>query len=155
VRALADPVAAGRIAKRSGWYASPGHVPRFTPEQRAFFDELVPAQPGDLVPVGFAAAEQLVRRSKVVGVQAAFAARLGAGELVRVEEHLYGGSQIAEIRRRLEGTLGREGTITAARFRDLVGSSRKYAVQLLEYFDRIGITVRAGDERRLATKPVS
>ena len=110
MRALAAPVADGRIAKRSGWYASPGHVPRLTPEQRAFFDELVPAQAGDLVPVDFGPAEQAVRRSKIAGVQAAFDARLGTGELVRVGEHLYGGSQIAEIRHRLEGTLVSEGT---------------------------------------------
>lgn len=155
MRALAAPVADGRIAKRSGWYASPGHVPRLTPEQRAFFDELVTAQPGDLIPVEFASAEQAVRRSKIAGVQAAFDARLGTGELVRVGEHLYGGSQIAEIRHRLEGMLVAEGTITAARFRDLVGSSRKYAVPLLEYFDRIVVTLREGDVRRLAPKPAS
>jgi selenocysteine-specific elongation factor len=155
VRALVAPLADGRIAKRAGWYASPSHVPRVTPEQRSFFDELVPAQPGDLVPVDFASTGLVVRRSKVPGVQAAFDARLGTGELVRVGEHLYGGSQIAEIRRRLEGTLATEGALTAARFRDLVGSSRKYAVPLLEYFDRIGVTVRDGDQRRLAPKPES
>ena len=39
--------------------------------------------------------------------------------------------------------------ITAAIFRDLLGSSRKYTIALLEYFDREGITVRIGDARRL------
>ena len=39
--------------------------------------------------------------------------------------------------------------ITAATFRDLLGSSRKYTIALLEYFDREGITVRIGDARRL------
>ncbi len=120
-----------------------------------FFGELVPAVPGDLVPVGFLPAELTVRRSKILGVPAAFDARLATGELIRVGEHLYGGSQIAEIRGRLEGMLASEGTLTAARFRDLVGSSRKYAVPLLEYFDRIGVTVRDGDQRRPAPKPES
>jgi selenocysteine-specific elongation factor len=45
--------------------------------------------------------------------------------------------------------LSENGEITAATFRDLLGSSRKYTIALLEYFDREGITVRVGDARRL------
>lgn len=40
--------------------------------------------------------------------------------------------------------------ITVAEFRDLVGSSRKYVVPLLEYFDRKRLTRRVGDVRVLA-----
>jgi selenocysteine-specific elongation factor len=43
--------------------------------------------------------------------------------------------------------------ITAATFRDLLGSSRKYTIALLEHFDREGITVRIGDIRRLKSPP--
>jgi selenocysteine-specific elongation factor len=39
--------------------------------------------------------------------------------------------------------------MTAASFRDLIGSSRKYTIPLLEYFDREGLTIRIGDVRRL------
>lgn len=140
-------VAAGTLAKRAGWYATPGHVPRLSAEQRAFLDEQVPAEPGSLVPVQFAVVALAVRRSGVPGIQGAFDARLGHGALVRVGEHLYREAQIAEIRRRLEAALAAEGSLSAARFRDLVGTSRKYAVPLLEYFDRAGVTVRAGDVR--------
>jgi selenocysteine-specific elongation factor len=38
--------------------------------------------------------------------------------------------------------------LTVANFRDLTGASRKYAVPLLEHCDRVGWTVRVGDERR-------
>jgi selenocysteine-specific elongation factor len=41
------------------------------------------------------------------------------------------------------------GTITLARFRDLIGSSRKTAQLLLERFDADGVTRRVGDERVL------
>lgn len=41
------------------------------------------------------------------------------------------------------------GTITAARFRDATGLGRKRAIQLLEYFDRIGLLRRHGDLHRL------
>jgi selenocysteine-specific elongation factor len=45
--------------------------------------------------------------------------------------------------------LAENGEISAAAFRDLLGSSRKYTIALLEYFDRDGLTLRIGDVRRL------
>lgn len=45
-----------------------------------------------------------------------------------------------------------EGDITLASVRDATGSSRKYALPLLEYFDGKGITRRAGDRRILIKK---
>jgi selenocysteine-specific elongation factor len=41
------------------------------------------------------------------------------------------------------------GTLTAAAFRDRLANGRKVAIQILEFFDRAGITVRVGDERRV------
>jgi selenocysteine-specific elongation factor len=46
---------------------------------------------------------------------------------------------------------GSAGTLTAAAFRDRLGNGRKVAIQVLEFFDRAGITVRIGDERRVRT----
>jgi len=40
-------------------------------------------------------------------------------------------------------------TITLADFRDMLNTSRKYALAALEYFDRIKLTKKEGDERRL------
>jgi selenocysteine-specific elongation factor len=37
--------------------------------------------------------------------------------------------------------------IDVATFKDLAGVSRKYAIPLLEYFDRAQVTRRAGDKR--------
>jgi selenocysteine-specific elongation factor len=39
------------------------------------------------------------------------------------------------------------GTVDAKAVRDKFGSSRKYAIGLLEHLDAIGITKRVGDER--------
>jgi len=43
------------------------------------------------------------------------------------------------------------GTVTAAAFRDRLANGRKVAIQILEFFDRAGMTVRIGDERRVRT----
>ena len=45
-----------------------------------------------------------------------------------------------------------DGDITLAVVRDLTGSSRKYSLPLLEYFDSKGITRRVGDKRILLKK---
>jgi len=44
--------------------------------------------------------------------------------------------------------------ITAAKYRDLLGASRRFAIALLDYFDHTGVSTRVGDARRLRTKPV-
>ncbi|NCB05996.1 MAG: hypothetical protein EOM69_10830, partial [Clostridia bacterium] len=45
----------------------------------------------------------------------------------------------------------RQPRIRLAEYKDLLNSSRKFAVPLLEYWDRIGVTRRVGDERELRT----
>jgi selenocysteine-specific elongation factor len=45
-------------------------------------------------------------------------------------------------------------TLTPGAFRDRFGTSRKYAIPLLEYLDRAGVTVRVGDGRRLRKEHV-
>jgi selenocysteine-specific elongation factor len=42
-----------------------------------------------------------------------------------------------------------EGIIRAAAFRDGLGIGRKRTIQILEFFDRIGLTRRIGDERKI------
>jgi selenocysteine-specific elongation factor len=72
------------------------------------------------------------------------------GSVVRVSTDMY---FLADSIRRLEETLKKylaeKGEMTAASFRDLIGSTRKYTIPLLEYFDRSGVTIRIGDVRRL------
>ena len=41
------------------------------------------------------------------------------------------------------------GMFAAAQFRDQVGSGRKVAIQILDFFDRHGVTLRRGDLRRI------
>ena len=41
------------------------------------------------------------------------------------------------------------GLLTAAAFRDRLDNGRKVAIQILEFFDKAGLTIRAGDVRRV------
>ena len=49
----------------------------------------------------------------------------------------------------LINTIDRQGKITLAQYRDLIGTSRKYAVMILEYADENKITKMTGDCRVL------
>jgi selenocysteine-specific elongation factor len=42
-----------------------------------------------------------------------------------------------------------DGSFSAAQFRDQVDNGRKVAIQILDFFDRHGLTLRKGDERRI------
>jgi selenocysteine-specific elongation factor len=70
--------------------------------------------------------------------------------IVRVAQDMYFlAESIDKIRRSLRDHLSKQNQITPAGFRDLLGTSRKYTIPLLEYFDREGTTIRTGDARRL------
>ncbi len=72
------------------------------------------------------------------------------GSVVRVTTDMYFlASSIDQLRTTLRRFLSEKGEMTAASFRDLIGSTRKYTIPLLEYFDRDGLTIRIGDVRRL------
>jgi selenocysteine-specific elongation factor len=72
------------------------------------------------------------------------------GRLVRLGDgHAVSPQAYGEARDALVAECGREGRITLARFRDLVGISRRPAQLLLERFDADGLTRRVGDERIL------
>lgn len=143
----------GRIAHRAGYFALPDHTPKLTPEQQAFFDEHAPVDPASpFAPSPLAALIAAVKQSRIAGIGKAFDTLLAKGALVKVGDDVYRGTQIAQIRARVEQYLRANKQMTMAQFRDLIGTSRKYAVPLLEWFDARGITVRSGDFRMLRTK---
>ena len=42
-----------------------------------------------------------------------------------------------------------DGWVTAAAFRDRVQNGRKVAIEILDFYDRHGVTLRRGDLRRI------
>jgi len=151
-RLLAAAAEDGRLVHRSGYFATVGFVPQLSPEQQAFFAGYLrgdPAASNPGLPFAFADLQAAMRGAKIPGLAAALETLFGSGALVKVDDALYRGEQIAAIRERLERTLRRDKQITPAAFRDLVGTSRKFALPLLEYFDRSGVTIRTGDVRVL------
>jgi selenocysteine-specific elongation factor len=150
VRALAPAVRAGRIALRAGYYATPDFAPALSRDQRTFFETLFVRDPNAThVPVPLADVVARMKAAKIDGLSAAFDMLVATGVLHKVHDAVYRDDQIAFLRGALVTALQERKTITPSEYRDLVGSSRKYVVPLLEWFDATGVTLRSGDARVL------
>jgi selenocysteine-specific elongation factor len=79
-----------------------------------------------------------------------FQALLIEGNLVRISNDMVLHSSVIEnTKNTLRDYLKSHGTITVSEFRQMINTSRKYAVPFMEYCDVIGFTVRDGDHRRI------
>ncbi|MBI4963346.1 MAG: selenocysteine-specific translation elongation factor [Desulfomonile tiedjei] len=72
------------------------------------------------------------------------------GKVVRIKEDIYfSAGFINQTKASMEEFIKREGGLTPSQFHEITGSSRKYNIPLLEYFDRQRFTMRIGDQRVL------
>jgi selenocysteine-specific elongation factor len=72
------------------------------------------------------------------------------GYLVHIADDIYLHTDVeVEMRRLVRERLATGKGLTVAEIRDILGTTRKYAVPLCEYLDRVGVTKREGDLRVL------
>jgi len=75
---------------------------------------------------------------------------LKEGELVKISETLYfSAPSLKNLQDDVVDFIKKEGEIDAPRFKTLSGLTRKFSIPILEYFDRIKLTIRVGDVRKL------
>ena len=75
-----------------------------------------------------------------------------SGEIVQISNDFYFSKPVIDgliSRLRTFASTAPERLIDVPRFKDLAGVSRKYAIPLLEYFDREKVTARRGDKRHI------
>jgi selenocysteine-specific elongation factor len=75
---------------------------------------------------------------------------INGGEVIKVTNEFYFASTaIARLTAKLRAyaDASTDRLIDVAKFKDIAGVSRRYAIPLLEYFDRAKVTVRSGDRR--------
>jgi selenocysteine-specific elongation factor len=112
-----------------------------------------------------AAALALERRLRAAGHEPPSLAELGdearhlaalhaAGRAVRIGRAMHAHPDaIAEVRAVAERIAAAEGTVTLARLRDELGTSRKYAQALLEHLDATRVTLRLANDARVLRNP--
>src|SRR5579863_4392815 len=68
--------------------------------------------------------------------------------LIKISDDLvFHRDAMLDLRKRMAAEKAKSSKLDVARFKDLTGVSRKYAIPLLEYLDREHVTRRVGDER--------
>ncbi len=91
--------------------------------------------------------------SNLSNLRAVLAALEREGHVVKVATDLYfSKGSFESAKEQLITRLTADGEITAGTYRDLLSASRKYAIALLDHFDRSGVTTRVGDVRKLRTR---
>ncbi len=147
---LADLVAAGTLAEEKGKVRLASHRVTLSSEDTAAAEALAEVfRKGALhTPT---AAEAMVQ----AGLDPARGGRLfnllrERGEvLVLKDEVVLHRETVESVRERVVREIREKGELESASFRDALGTTRKYAIPLLEYFDQIGLTVRVESKRFL------
>lgn len=79
-----------------------------------------------------------------------FYALVKQGVLVGLTEEIYfHRSALEEAKRLVQEEMARRGQMRLSEMREVWGTTRKFAVPLAEYFDRVGFTQRVGEKRTL------
>ena len=142
-RALVDDSAArGEIVRRGPWLHLPDHAVTLDDADRALASALLPAlKDGRFDPpwVRDLANAHGVSEDRVRQLLRKLARQ---GELFQVVRDLFYHHEVIRELALIAGSEAQKnaGTVAAAPFRDVTGLGRKRAIQLLEFFDRVGYT---------------
>ena len=142
---------AGRLALDGAWVRLAGHEVRLSPEDEILWEEAQPLIGGatrfrpprvrDLAAELDLDEAEVRRLCKVL-------ARMGRVHEV-AHDHFFLRDTVGEmvvIAAELDAAVG---LFSAAQFRDRLDNGRKVAIQILEFLDRHGVTMRRGDLRRI------
>ncbi|MCG0238118.1 MAG: selenocysteine-specific translation elongation factor [Firmicutes bacterium] len=143
---LAAAVAVGDLALDRDRVALPGREVRPGPEEARALERLeAEVRAGGFSPPTVAElTERLGRRD----VEELVLYLQEKGRVVRLaSDFVIHAEHLAEARERVRAFLQAHGRMTVAEFRDLLQTSRKYALPLLEHFDTARWTRRVGDDR--------
>lgn len=126
------------------------HTPTFTPEQRKIADGLEAGLLAD--PYNAPSYADLCARGgfSARAAQEVWEALIENGTVIRIAPEVFlHRHAVSEAIARVRTYLREQGQMTAGQFRDLLGTSRKFAVPLMEYLDAQRVTRRVGDVREL------
>jgi selenocysteine-specific elongation factor len=141
---------AHEIALDGAWVRLPGHTVRLTPADEKLWSRIGP----------LLAAERF-RPPRVRDIAGALAVKEAdvrrllklLGRIAQVDEiapdHFFLRATVAEMVAIAADLAAQAGPFSAAQFRDRLDNGRKVAIQILEFFDRHGVTLRRGDLRRI------
>jgi selenocysteine-specific elongation factor len=151
--ALKKLAGSGRLVLDGAFVRLPSHQVQLAREDKAGWEMVAPLLGGaqrfrpprvrDLAATTGCAEKDLRRALKRVG-------RMGWADEV-AHDHFFLRSTVREMATIIANlsAAAKDGSFSAAQFRDQVDNGRKVAIQILDFFDRHGVTLRKGDMRRI------
>jgi selenocysteine-specific elongation factor len=142
-----------RLVLDGAFVRLPSHEVQLAPEDKVAWEMIAPLLGGaqrfrpprvrDLAAATGRAEKDLRRALKGAG-------RMGWADEV-AHDHFFLRSTVRQMTAIIAdlSAAAKDGSFSAAQFRDQVDNGRKVAIQILDFFDRHGVTLRKGDERRV------
>ncbi|MBM4036603.1 MAG: selenocysteine-specific translation elongation factor [Planctomycetes bacterium] len=146
---LEELVVAGKARRVDGTYALASHRVELDPRQAAIRQAILdaclarPFMPPTLQDLQGALPFPAAQIAQV------FESLLKAGELIDGEVCGFHPKAVEDAWCQFEGFLRQHGQATVSEFRQLLGTTRRYAMGLMQHFDATGRVVRDGDFRRI------
>jgi selenocysteine-specific elongation factor len=132
------------LITKGKWIAQPTHKVVFSPFELVKVNALM----GKFAAAPFAPPSVKDARNEVG--RDLFYRMIENGDLVQVsDEVIFRAEDYDAMQAKVRELIEQNGKVAASEVRDMFGTSRKYALALLEHFDKIGLTLRDGDYHRL------
>ncbi len=140
-------LARGQLERKGAFLARPGHKIELSPAERNLWTSIAPLL--DESPYNPPRVRDIAKLTNIpepeIRANLRRVARVGEVALVALD-HFFLIHRINEMARIAAELHGLHGTVRAADFRDRIGGGRKVAIQILEFFDRVGYTRRLRDD---------
>ena len=150
---LGEMVSDGRLSEHEGRFGLAGHRARFSDEDAALLTRIEslfvrnlfhPPERDELASATGLAPDRL---DQLLGTLQEH------GRLVAVSSDLlFHRDAVERARELLADFIRREGRLESVKFKYVLATTRKFAIPLLDYFDRIGVTVRVSNTRFLKSR---
>ena len=147
---LDDLQAQGRIARNGPWLHLPGHAATLSDDETALAGALLPLLAEGRYDPPWVRDLARLRGEPEERVRLLLRKLLRRGEVAQVVKDLfYHRDRVRELATLARGLAAAPAGLNAAAFRDATGLGRKRAIQILEFFDRVGYTRRVRDNHVL------
>ena len=148
----------GKIARNANLFHLPSHKPEAKGKERNIEDAVValfqnrgfnPLKLDEILQISYKLVPEGISRGKE-DIKNVLQLLVKRGMIIKVTEDSYTSKAVLdETKAKLVDWVADKGKIKAAEFRDILGCGRKFAIELLEYFDKERVTLRSGDYRVL------
>ena len=136
-----------RLERRGAFLARPGHTVELSKAEQNLWNSLAPLL--EQSPYNPPRVRDIAKTTNIpeteIRANLRRVARVGEVTLVALD-HFFLTARVSEMAQIAKKLHDQHGAVRASDFRDQIGGGRKVAIQILEFFDRVGYTRRVRDD---------